>query len=78
VTVMLATESKVRGFKTCRKRWILREINIHSTTSSRGQVKPSVPLRKILRHGKNPCSMKEILASKIHGHFSPKFSLLCY
>jgi hypothetical protein len=32
---------------------------------------------KILRHAKNPYSMKEILVVKIHEHFSPSFPV-CY
>jgi hypothetical protein len=34
------------------------EIQVHSTTSCGGEVKLSVPCRKILRHVKGPYSMK--------------------
>jgi hypothetical protein len=39
---------------------VLRAIKIHRTTSFRGEVKLSVPCRKIL-HVKNPYGTKEIL-----------------
>jgi hypothetical protein len=38
----------------------LRAIKICTTTSVRGEVKPSVPCRKILRHVKDSYSTKEI------------------
>jgi hypothetical protein len=36
----------------------LMAIKIHTTASFGGEVKPSVPCREILRHVKNPYSMK--------------------
>jgi hypothetical protein len=35
---------------------------------------PIFPCREILRHAKDPCSMKEMLVGKIHRHFSLTFS----
>jgi hypothetical protein len=35
----------------------LRAIKIRSTTYFRGEIKPSVPRRKILRHVKEPCGV---------------------
>jgi hypothetical protein len=52
----------------------LRAIKIRSTLSFGGEVKPSAPRRKILRHVKNYYSMKETLVGKIHAYFSPSFS----
>jgi hypothetical protein len=46
-----------------------RAINIRSTTSFGGEVKPSAPCRKILGPEKNPRNIREILVGKIHGHF---------
>jgi hypothetical protein len=57
---------------------LLRAIKIRSTTSFGGEVKPAVECRKVLQHVKDPCSKEQILVGKIHGHFSPKFNLLCY
>jgi hypothetical protein len=51
----------------------LRAIKVRSTTSFGGEVKQSVPGRKILRNSKNPYSMKEILVGKINGYFSRSF-----
>jgi hypothetical protein len=45
---------KVRGFKPGRGRWILRAIQIRSTTSFGGEEKLSVPCRKILQDVKEP------------------------
>jgi hypothetical protein len=61
VAIELPTGPKVRGFNPGRDDGFLRAIKIRSTTSFGGEVKPSVPCRKILRHVKHPCSMKEIL-----------------
>jgi hypothetical protein len=72
---------KVRGLKPGRGLCILRAVEIRSTTSFGGEVKPSAPGRKILRHVKYHYSyiiMKEILVGKTNGHFSPSLSLLRY
>jgi hypothetical protein len=58
----------------------LRAVKICSTTSSRGKIKPAIPCRKILRHVKDPYSMKGTLVGKIHGHLSqdsPAFATRC-
>jgi hypothetical protein len=52
-------------------------IKICSTTSLGGKVKLAVPCHQILRHVKEPYSMKEILEGKIHRNFLPHFFLLC-
>jgi hypothetical protein len=45
---MLATRSKVHGFKPGQGQWILRVVKTHSTTSFRGEVKLSVPCCKFI------------------------------
>jgi hypothetical protein len=56
VVIVLAIGTKIREFRPGRGRWIfLRAIKIRSTTSFGGEVKPSIPCRKILRHVKGPC-----------------------
>jgi len=55
-------------------------INISCMTSFGGEVKSVVPCRNILQHVNNPCSMKEKLVRKIHGHFwlsSSWFAIMC-
>jgi hypothetical protein len=54
VAIVLAIGSKVRGFKPGRGPCILRAIEIRITTSFKGEVKPSAPCRKILRHVNEP------------------------
>jgi hypothetical protein len=49
---VLATGPKVRGLKPGRGDKFSRTIKIRITTSFGGEVKPSVPCRKILRHSK--------------------------
>jgi hypothetical protein len=51
---------EVRGFKPCRGDGFLRSINIHSTFSFRGEVKPSVPCHKVLRHVKITSKREQI------------------
>jgi hypothetical protein len=54
-------------------------IEISSTTFCRGQVKPSAPYRKILRHVKERYGVWDrCFSCKINEHFSPRFSLLRY
>jgi hypothetical protein len=72
VVIVLATGPKVS--KPAENDGLLRAIKIPNTTSFAGEVKPAAPCRKILRHVKDPYSMKDILVGKIHGHFSPSFS----
>jgi hypothetical protein len=54
--IVLAIRPNVREFKPVRGRWA---INVCSATSFGGEIKPSVPCRQILRHVKDPCSMKD-------------------
>jgi hypothetical protein len=49
---VLVIGPKVRRFKSGREDGFLRAINILSTTSFGGEVKPSAPCRKFLRHVK--------------------------
>jgi hypothetical protein len=63
VVSALAIGTKVREFKPGRGQWI----QIRSTTSFGGEVKPAVPCRKILWHvKKNKCEIRVYL--------SPSFS----
>jgi hypothetical protein len=57
VVSALAIGPKVRGFRSQRGRGFLRAVKIRSTPSFGGEVKPSAPC-KILRHVKDPTSMK--------------------
>jgi hypothetical protein len=43
VVSMLASGTQVRGFKPGRSRWIFTDVKILSMSSSRGEVKESVP-----------------------------------
>jgi hypothetical protein len=54
MVIMLVTEAKVRGFKPGRRRRIFKGDKVRGTTSFTGDVKPSAPCRKILRHVKEP------------------------
>jgi hypothetical protein len=45
-----------------------KDDKICSMPSFRAEVKLAVPCHKILLHVKNPCSIKEILMGKVHGH----------
>jgi hypothetical protein len=74
VVSVLPIRLKIWEFKPGRGRWILRAIKIRSTTSFGGEVKLSVPCRKILRHVKDPYSMKEILRKQNLAATSPQFS----
>jgi hypothetical protein len=51
---VLATGPKGRGFKSGGEDGFLRAIKLRSTSSSRWDVKPEIPCRKILRHVKDP------------------------
>jgi hypothetical protein len=72
VCIVLAIRPKVSGFSPSRGRCIKGNKNPSPDFLSRGK-KPAVHCRKILRHIKDPYSMKEIIEGKIHGHFSPSF-----
>ena len=68
---MLAFGTQVRGFKPGRSPRIFQGEKILSAPSFGGEVKPSVPCRK-LRHVKEPKSDVEVVTfGKILGHFSP-------
>jgi hypothetical protein len=58
--------TKVLGFKPGRGRLTFNGEKIHSTTSFEEGVKPSLTCSKILRHVKEPYSVKEIPVDKIH------------
>jgi len=47
----------------------LRVTTICSTTSLGGEIKPSAQCRNIFRHVEHTHNVKEILTSKVHGHF---------
>jgi hypothetical protein len=69
-------------FKPCRGRLIfLRAIKIRSMTSFGGEVKPSAPCRKILKHVKDPLRYEKIyLLAKfmdISRQVSPRFATRC-
>jgi hypothetical protein len=77
VVIVFANGPKVRGFKPGRGRWIWKVIKIRCTTSFGGEVKPSAPCRKILRHVKDPWGVRQrYFAGKINGHFPPSSFLL--
>jgi hypothetical protein len=50
MVIVLAIRPKVRGFKLGRGDGFLRAIQIRSTPSFGGEVKPSAPYRKVLRN----------------------------
>jgi hypothetical protein len=66
------------GSKLAEDNGFLKAIKICSTASFRGKDNLAVPSREILRHVKDPYSMKHILADKIHGYFLPSFFPLHY
>jgi hypothetical protein len=75
---VLAIELKVRGFKSGRERWILRPIKIRSTPSFGGEVKPSVPCRKIFASCQRTIrSMNKDTSLGQINHFIRQFLLLC-
>jgi hypothetical protein len=51
---VLAIEPKVRGVKPGRGRWIFKGYKNPQHAFLQGEVKPSAPCRKILRHVKDP------------------------
>jgi hypothetical protein len=59
MVLVLAIELKVRGFKPGRGRLIFKGCKILITISFGGEVKPSVPCRKILRYVEEPYKYKE-------------------
>jgi hypothetical protein len=57
VVIMLPMDPRFAGLNPTEDDGILRAIQIRSTTSFGGKVKPSVPYRKILRYVKEPCGV---------------------
>jgi hypothetical protein len=55
VVNVLTIGIKVAGSNPAEDDKFLRPIKIRSTSSFGGEVKPSVPCRKILRHVNKPC-----------------------
>jgi hypothetical protein len=55
MVIVLTTGTKVCGLKPGRGRRIFKGEIIRNMTSFGGDVKPSAPCRKILRHVKIPC-----------------------
>jgi hypothetical protein len=78
MVIVLAVGHKIRGFKPGSGQWIFKGDKICNTTVFEGEVKPSAPCRKILRHNKNPYGMKGIVISKIHGYLPSIFSVVEY
>jgi hypothetical protein len=85
--VVLAEYGRPRsfsGYRVCHltrvetrlRTGFLRAIQIRSTTSFGGEVKPAISCRLILRNVKVPYSMKEVMEGKIYGHLLP--SLSCF
>jgi hypothetical protein len=67
VVSVLATRPKVRGFDPDRGQWIfLRVIQIRSTTSFGGEVKPSVPCRRFTACKRIEMFCKQNLAAISH------------
>jgi hypothetical protein len=74
-----ATGPKICSFGLAEVDGLLRAIEIRSTTYFRGEVKPSVPCCKILRHVKEPYEYEsDTLQTKFNSNFLPKFLLLHY
>jgi hypothetical protein len=66
-----AIGSKVHEFKPGPGRWVFKVDKISRKTSFGGEVKPSAPCRKILRHVKEPCRREnKYFVGKIHFRFS--------
>jgi hypothetical protein len=55
-----------QGSRRADEPMMMMMMKIRCTTSFGGEVKPSAPYRKILRHAKDPISMKVILVGKFH------------
>jgi hypothetical protein len=78
VVSRLAIGPNVRGFKADRGRWIFNgDKKIFSAPSFGGEVKPSVPCHKILRHVKNPSKYEMCTSQGNIYNFLRQFLLLC-
>jgi hypothetical protein len=74
VVSVLATGPKVRGFKPGQGREDFKGDKIRSTPSFGGEVKPSVPCRR-LRHIKEPYEHDRCSLAKFSGRvFHPRFT----
>jgi hypothetical protein len=67
---VLATETKSHGFKRGRGDGFLKEIKIRSTPSFGWKVNPEAHSRKILRHVKDPLSIKNADIQNSHSFYS--------
>jgi hypothetical protein len=78
VIICLLLDPKFLGSNLAEDDGYLTAIKIHSTTSVRGEVKPSVPCSKILQHVKEPYKYEQ---DNLWGNSRPLLSkvlLLCY
>jgi hypothetical protein len=55
MVVVLSLDLRLSGTKLAKDDGFLRTIEIRTTTSFGGEVKPSAPCRKILRYAKDTC-----------------------
>jgi hypothetical protein len=78
VVSVLAIGPKVGGFKLGRGHRTFKYYRKPQLDFLRREVKSSVPCRKILRHIKDPYSMKEIRSRQNSRKFVAKFFLLRY
>jgi hypothetical protein len=76
---VLTTRPNVRKFNPGRERLIfIGRYTMRSTCSFSGEVKPEVPLLKILRHVKNPSRYERRYFIRQNSTFLRHFFLLCY
>jgi hypothetical protein len=74
VVSVLAIQPKVRGFKPCRERWTFNGDKNPKHYLFGGEVKPSAPCRKILRHVKETLrAWQEIFRRQNSRQFLAKF-----
>jgi hypothetical protein len=69
---VLAVGPKIYGFRLSRGDGVLRAITIRGTPSFGGEVTPSAPCRKFLRHFKD--LYEEIFRKQNSAFYSPRFS----
>jgi hypothetical protein len=75
ILACLPLDPRFAGSNPAEDDGFLRSIKIHSTPSFGGEVKPSVPCRKILQHVKEPCRVwKRYFVGKIQRTFPPQVS----
>jgi hypothetical protein len=82
VVIVPVTEPKVRGFKASRGRWVFNGGGNTQHEFIRTGSKAVGPCRKILRHVKDPCGVRQrFFAGKVNGHFrqvSSCFATRCF